>query len=316
MQRHLDRLVAVLVVHVVDDVERVDVGLREPVQHRVEAAHHLVVIEHVRGDRRELRPDLLPAQLVAPAVQGIEQRLGQVHARPEELHLLADAHRRDAAGDGAVVAPLGPHQVVGLVLDRAGIDRCLDREALEAVGQSRRPEHGEVGLRRGAEVVEGVQHAERGLGHQRAPVLTHPSHHLGHPYRVAGEELVVLGRAQEAHEAPLDHQVVDDFLGLGLRQRAFAQIALEVDVPERRQASCRHRRPVLLLDGREIAEVGPLHGFAGVPGRTGDIAAVAGGHLLQLLQRPDLLRQLLAQANGRPPSSAGHPAPASRAPCR
>ena len=191
----------------------------------------------------------------------------------------------------------GPHEVVGLVLDRAGIDRRLDREVLEALGQARRPEHREVGLGRRPEVVERVQHAKRALGDERAAVLAHPAHHLGHPHRVAGEQLVVLGRAQEAHDAPLDHEVVDDLLRLRLRQRAFAKVALEVDVPERRQAPGRHRRAVLLLDGGEIAEVGPLHRLARVGRRPGDVVAVARRHLLQLLERPDLLGQLLAQAD-------------------
>ena len=77
----------------------------------------------------------------------------------------------------------------------------------------------------------------------------------------------------------------------------LAQVALEVDVPERGEPPGRHRRPVLLLDGGEIAEVGPLHRLAGVRRRPGDVVAVARPHLLQLLQRPDLLGQLLAQAN-------------------
>ena len=33
VQRHLDALVGVLVVHVVDDVEGVDIGLGQPVHH-------------------------------------------------------------------------------------------------------------------------------------------------------------------------------------------------------------------------------------------------------------------------------------------
>ena len=44
VQRHLDRLVAILVVHVVDDVERVDVRLRQPVHHPLVAVDHLVVV--------------------------------------------------------------------------------------------------------------------------------------------------------------------------------------------------------------------------------------------------------------------------------
>jgi hypothetical protein len=125
VQRHLDRFVAVLVVHVVDNVERVDVSLGEPFQHRVQPLQDFVVVQHVAGDRRERRPDLVARNFVAAAVQGIQQRLGQVHARAEELHLLAHAHCRHAAGDAIVVAPLRPHQVVGLVLDRAGVNRDL-----------------------------------------------------------------------------------------------------------------------------------------------------------------------------------------------
>ena len=276
-------------------VQRVDVGLREPVQHRVEALDHLVVVQHITRDRRELRPDLLAAHLVAPAVQRIQHRLGQVDAGAEELHLLADAHCRDAARNGAVIARFRPHQIVGLVLDRAGIDRRLDREALEALGQPRRPEHGDVGLGRWSEVVQGVQHPECALGDERAAVLAHSTHHLGYPNRIAGEQFVVLRRAQEAHDAPLDDEIVDDFLGLRLRQRPFAKVPLEIDVPERGQASRGHCRAILLLDGGEIAEVGPLHRLARVARRAGDVVAIEQCHLLQLLQRPDLLGQLLAQ---------------------
>ena len=121
-----------------------------------------------------------------------------------------------------------------------------------------------LGSGAGSEVVQRLQHAEGALGDERAPVLAHAADHLGHPDRVAGEELVVLRRAQEAHDAPLDHEVVDDLLGLRLGQRAFAQVALEVDVPERGQPPGRHRRAVLLLDRGEVAEVGPLHRLARV----------------------------------------------------
>ena len=47
MQRHLDPLVGVLVVHVVDDVQRVHVRLGEPVERLVERAPDVVVVELV-----------------------------------------------------------------------------------------------------------------------------------------------------------------------------------------------------------------------------------------------------------------------------
>ena len=47
------------------------------------------------------------------------------------------------------------------------------------------------------------------------------------------------------------------------------EVALEVDVEERRGAAERHRGAVLLLHAGEVAEVEPLHGFlrACAPGR-------------------------------------------------
>ena len=106
MQRHLQALVEVLVVHVVDAVHRMHVGARQPLHRGVELGQHLVVVEDVAGDRQRRGRDLLAGHLVPAAVDGVEQRLGQVDPGAEELHLLAEPHGRDAAGDAVVVAPI------------------------------------------------------------------------------------------------------------------------------------------------------------------------------------------------------------------
>ena len=142
-----------------------------------------------------------------------------------------------------------------------------------------------------------MQHPEGRLGHQGAAVLAHAAQRLGDPYRVAGEQLVVLGRAQEADDPPFDHHVVDELLRLLLGQLAGAQVALDVNVPEGRQPAGRHCRAVLLLDGSEIAEIGPLHGFARRRGRPRNVVAVVRRHLLQFLERADLLGKFLAQTD-------------------
>ena len=118
----------------------------------------------------------------------------------------------------------------------------------------------------------------------------------GGPVGVAGEDLVVVLSAEEAHDAQLDHQRIDDLLGFNLGERAVVQIALKVHVQERGEASDRHCGTVLALDGREVAEVGPLHRFFRVRRRPRNVEAVVGGHLLQLLQRLDLLGVLFAVA--------------------
>jgi hypothetical protein len=91
--RHLEALVGVLVVHVVDDVHGVHVDAGEPVHHPFEPADDVVEIEHVTLHGPERRADLLAADLVASPVDRVEQTLGEVGPGAEELHLLADAHR-------------------------------------------------------------------------------------------------------------------------------------------------------------------------------------------------------------------------------
>ena len=109
VQGHLDLLVGVLVVHVVDDVHGVDVQVRDPGDIAVKARLDLRVVERAAADDGLLRADLVAALLVAAAVERQQQELCEVAPRPEELHLLADARRGDAAGDGVVVAKAGAH---------------------------------------------------------------------------------------------------------------------------------------------------------------------------------------------------------------
>ena len=138
------------------------------------------------------RRDLVAGDLVAAAVDGVEQRLGEVHARAEELHLLAELHRRHAAGDAVVVAPMRPHQVVVLVLQRGRLLADLDAVALEVVRQVLRPEHRDVRLRRRPEIGQRVQHAIAALGHQRPAVQIDAADAFGRPVGVAAEQRVVV----------------------------------------------------------------------------------------------------------------------------
>ncbi len=119
VQRHQRGFVAVLVVHVVDKIQRADVLHRQPVHKVIEARHHGVVVQHVIQQRRGFRADLDLQLLIHPAVDRVQQCFGEVGAGAKELHLLADHHRADAAGDGVVVAvEVGTHQIVVLILQR------------------------------------------------------------------------------------------------------------------------------------------------------------------------------------------------------
>ena len=130
-----------------------------------------------------------------------------------------------------------------------------------------------------------------------AAIFAGSANRLRDPRRIAGEQLVVLGRAQEAHHAQLHDELVDQLLRAGLVEDARAQIAVEVDIEEGRRAAQAHGRAVLLFHGAKVAEVQPLHRFPGGPGRSGDVAAIARRHRLEVFQRPVLLGDLLREAD-------------------
>ena len=136
MQSHLECLVVVLVVHVVDNLQCVHVGLCQPAHHLLEAGPELLVGEVVAGDWAEAGTYLLAANLVTAAVDGIQHTLGQVGASTEELHLLTDLHGANAACDAVVVAQFGTHQVVVLILQGASVDTYLCAVQFPRLGQT------------------------------------------------------------------------------------------------------------------------------------------------------------------------------------
>ena len=142
-----------------------------------------------------------------------------------------------------------------------------------------------------------MQHAEAVFGDQRAAILPHAAHGLGDPHGVAAEQRVVAGGAQVPRQAQLDDEVVHDLLGLLLAERALGEIPLEVDIQEGGDAPQAHGRAVLLLDGRQIAEIQPLHRFARIACGRADIHTVNLRHGFQLFQKVDLAVQFFCQTD-------------------
>ena len=142
-----------------------------------------------------------------------------------------------------------------------------------------------------------MQEAERGFGDHGAAVQTHTADGFGDPGRVAGEQLVIRGGAQEPHHAQLHYEGIHDLLNLALGAFAVLQIALGVDIEEGGHTTKAHCRAVLLFDRAQIAEVYPLHRFFEVLGGAGAVIAVFCRHHFQLFQRTDLIRQLFQLAN-------------------
>ena len=135
MQRHFNAFIAVLVVHVVNDVQGVNVGLGKPVLHLVVQGHHFIILQNFLRIARGGRGYLLALEFIHAAVQGIEQALGEVGARAEELHLLADAHGGYAACNAVVVTPVRAHQVVVFILDGRRLNGDPGAEALKGFRQ-------------------------------------------------------------------------------------------------------------------------------------------------------------------------------------
>ena len=295
MKSHLRLFVRVFIVHIVYAVHSVYVESAKPGQIAVKARLYLGIVKHLVVHNALLRSKTRAEHIVHTAVEREQEQLCEVGSRAEELHLLADLHSRDTAGDRVVVSVGDTHKIVVFVLYRVCIDRKLCAKALESLGQMNAPEHREVGLGRFSESIERVENSERGLGYERAMVLTHTANALGDPHRVSAEELVVFGRTKVSCRAELDNEIVDDLLRANLVKKSCLHIALEVDIKEGRAATEGHSRAVLLLICREIAEVGPLHRLARVGCGLADIKTVKLSHFLELLEEVDLAVELLKQ---------------------
>ena len=118
---HLSCLIEVLVVHIVDEVQRVHINVSEPVEHIAETGLQFFPCEVLAGDGTELRTALLAGLGIHTAVDGVEQGLGHVGTGTEELHLLTGLSGRHTTADAVVIAPDRTHHIVVLILDRAGL---------------------------------------------------------------------------------------------------------------------------------------------------------------------------------------------------
>ena len=241
-------------------------------------------------NRQRLGGDLFARYFVAAAIDRVEQRLGEIDAGTEELHLLAEPHGRDAAGDAVVIAPERPHQIVVFVLQRGRVAADLDAVALEGGRHLVRPENRDVRLGRRTEIVKGVQHPIAALGHQCAAIQIHSADAFGRPVGIAAEQRIIIRRAEESDDAKLLHQLVPKLLRPRFVENAALEVALNVDVQEAGYAADRHRGAVSFLDRAQIGEISPLERLLGIRGRLRYVMTVELCHRGQVLEGAHLLR--------------------------
>ena len=281
MQRHLDLFIGVFVVHVVDDVHRIDIQPAKPRKVNGKTSRNFIIVERIARKGLHLRADMPVEHIVIAAVDRQQQQLRKIAARAEKLHLFAHLHGGDTAGDGVIIAVDGAHQVVVFVLNGVGVHGDARAERLKRRGQFLRPKHRQVRLRRGAERIQRVEYAVGILCDKRPAVQALPADAFGDPHRVAAEQLVVFGCAQVPRHTQLQHEVVHQFLRAAFGQRAVSQVAFDINVQECRGAPQGHRRAVLLLDRGKVAEIQPLDRLARVRSGRADVVAVQLCHFLE-----------------------------------
>ena len=269
VQRHQRGFVAVLVVHVMDNVQGGDILLSQPVHEVIHTLHHFVEVQNVAFDWFRFRTNLHFQFFINAAVDSVQHSFREVSTSTEELHLLTNNHRAYAACDSVVVVvEVRTHQVIVLVLQRRGIDRHFSGEFLEVQRQFFRPQNGDVRLRRRTHGVQGVQEAEAVFGDQGTAVNAHTTDGFSCPNRVAGEQFIIFRSTQEANHTQFHDQVVNHFLSVLFSDFACFQVTFDVSIQEGGYATEGHCCTVLRLNRGQVAEVGPLDSFLRVGCRT------------------------------------------------
>ena len=92
VQSHLQTLVGVLIVHIMNDVERIYINLCKPLHHSLVLVHYVIIVEVIALNCTIIRTYLLAADFINTAVDCIKQALCKVCSCAEELHFLADFH--------------------------------------------------------------------------------------------------------------------------------------------------------------------------------------------------------------------------------
>ncbi|CQR22572.1 Uncharacterised protein [Yersinia enterocolitica] len=119
MQGHQCSFVAVLVMHVMDDVQRSNVLFSQPIHKVIHAFHDFVIVQHFIHHWRFFRANLDLHFFINAAVNCIQHGFRQVGTRAEELHLFTDNHRANTTCDGIViVVEVRTHQVIVFILYR------------------------------------------------------------------------------------------------------------------------------------------------------------------------------------------------------
>ncbi|MPM88157.1 hypothetical protein SDC9_135258 [bioreactor metagenome] len=175
MQGHLDALITVLVMHEVDDIQGIDIELGQPAAHCLKPLLHLIIVKILTCDRSKPRANLLSTLFIPSPIDCVQQGLCKIHAGTEELHLLADPHCGNTAGDTVVITVVTAHQIVVLILNGGRFDGETGAIAFEGFGKAPAPQNRKVRLRCRTEIGQAMQEAVTHLGHHVSSVVSYSS---------------------------------------------------------------------------------------------------------------------------------------------
>eukprot|EP00977_Amphora_coffeiformis_P027611 scaffold34623_cov274-Amphora_coffeaeformis.AAC.13 len=225
---------------------------------------------------------------IAASIDAHQQQLDHVGPSAKELHIHTRAHGRYTAGNRVIRSKGGAHQIIILVLDARRGNGLLGTESLETGWQILRPQNGKVGFGGGAQVGQGLQKTERGLGDEWSSIFRAPSQGQGHPRGVPGKEVVVFGGPQVTYQTHLDDQIVNDFLQVLFGGHTGFQVSFGVNVQKAIPSTDTHGGTILLL---ECGNVSQPHGLGGLTKGLrwlAQITAVRISELQQILEGLDL----------------------------
>ena len=105
--------------HVLNQVQDVDIQISQPFHHVVILMHNLIIIQILACDRAIFRTNLCLRLFIDSTVDRIQQTFRKVCTCSEELHFLTGLCSTYTAAYRIVIAPYRTHNIIILILNRA-----------------------------------------------------------------------------------------------------------------------------------------------------------------------------------------------------
>mmetsp|Transcript_3111 Transcript_3111/g.4183 ORF Transcript_3111/g.4183 Transcript_3111/m.4183 type:complete len:236 (+) Transcript_3111:909-1616(+) len=235
MKSHLQRLIVVLVVHVVDGIHDRNVKLCQPFHAFFKSLNNIVILKRSLRNSRKLWSNLSSRLFIATTIQSIQQEFGHVTARTKQLHLFSSYHSTNTTRNRYVItAQTGviTHQSFVFVLQTAGCARHLSAIYFEVLRQAFSvPKNGNVRFRGRSQVGQRVNNTVSSLGDKMsAPITLAASDRSSHPGGITGKNFIVSSRAQMPDETQFHYEMVNDLLRLGFSKGPSFKFKLEIYV--------------------------------------------------------------------------------------